>query len=53
MKKEHKCFIFAMEPELHKEIKIMAARHNISMALYITRAIAKQLAEDSKYDTKQ
>lgn len=43
-----KKFIFEADPELHRRVKMCAAVKNMSMTLYITRAVLKKLSEDEK-----
>jgi hypothetical protein len=44
--------IFDIYPELKTQIKVIAARRNETMARWISRAIIKQLAEETKYDKR-
>ena len=50
--KKRTVIIFDVHPQLKTEIKVIAARRNETMARWISRAIIKQLAEDTKYDKK-
>ena len=45
-------FIFCMSAELRHEIKMVAARRNVSMSLWVTRAIYEALRKEKQYDTK-
>jgi predicted HicB family RNase H-like nuclease len=47
---EFKLFIFKVNPNMHKQIKILAARHNVSMNLLICRAIEQYLKKETQYD---
>lgn len=44
--KSKKKIVFEIDPELHKRIKIIAARRNISMNLWIIRALLKSLEKE-------
>jgi predicted HicB family RNase H-like nuclease len=50
MKKQRKQMIFDINPELHMQVKIMAARRNVSLSLWVTRAIYEQLKKETRYD---
>jgi predicted HicB family RNase H-like nuclease len=50
VKKQRKQMIFDINPELHMQIKIMAARRNVSLSLWVTRAIHEQLKKETRYD---
>lgn len=45
-------FIFVITPELRHEVKMRAAMRNISMSLWVTRAIYEQLKKEKQYDLK-
>lgn len=45
-----KKIIFDVSADLHQQIKILAARRNMSMSLWLHRAIHAQLREDTKHD---
>jgi predicted HicB family RNase H-like nuclease len=51
-KKKRTYIIFDVKPELKTEFKVIAARKNISLAMWAESALLKQLAEDTKYDKK-
>lgn len=38
--------------KLHAEIKARAALRNISITLYVTRILSKEVAREKRYDTK-
>lgn len=46
LNKDRKQLNFDIHPELHKKIKIAAASRNISMALYLQRAIIEKLERE-------
>jgi len=46
MKVTVKRFIFSMREDVRQEIKLLAAKKNISMSLWITRAIYEQLKKE-------
>ncbi|CAB4184654.1 hypothetical protein UFOVP1478_48 [uncultured Caudovirales phage] len=39
-----------VSPETHKEIKMLAAKRNMTMNLWLNNAIIKAIREDTKYD---
>jgi predicted HicB family RNase H-like nuclease len=41
---------FDVSPEIHQQIKILAARRNISMNLWMARAIHERILKETKYD---
>jgi predicted transcriptional regulator len=43
---------FDIEPELRTEVKVLAARRNISMALWITRAIREKIQKEKQFDAE-
>ena len=43
---------FEVQPEVHTEVKIAAAKRNISMNLWLHRLIMEALAKERKYDSK-
>lgn len=45
-------FIFSIHENTIKEIKELAARRNISMALWVTRAIYEYIKKERLYDKK-
>jgi predicted HicB family RNase H-like nuclease len=50
MDKKRKQIAFEILPELHQQIKISAAKRNISMTLWMQRAIQASLKEEKLYD---
>jgi predicted HicB family RNase H-like nuclease len=48
--KEEKQINFFISCALHQQIKILAARHNISMTLLICRAIEQFIKRETQYD---
>jgi predicted HicB family RNase H-like nuclease len=51
-KKKRTQIAFDINPEIHKQVKILAAMRNISMNLWIARAIADRIAKETKHDEK-
>lgn len=51
IQKKRKQFAFDIDPELHKEVKILAAQRNISINLWMTRAILARLYKDKNEPT--
>ncbi len=49
-KKIRKQMAFDVTPEMHKRIKILAAMRNISINMWLVRAINDRLAKEAKYD---
>lgn len=47
MEKKRKQIVFDIHPDLHQQIKILAAQCNISMNLWMTRAIIQKIARDN------
>ena len=45
-------FIFCIDKDLRHQIKVIAARRNISMGLWVTRAIYEAFKKETQYDTK-
>jgi len=41
---------FDVSQEMHQQIKILAARRNISMNLWMARAINDRILKETKYD---
>lgn len=52
-KKKRTQIAFDVNPEVHKQVKILAAIRNISMNLWIARAINDRILKETKYDDKQ
>jgi len=50
IKKKRKQMAFDVSPELHQQVKILAARRNISINLWMARAIQERIAKETKYD---
>ncbi len=51
-KKKRTQMAFDINPEMHQQVKILAAMRNISMNLWIARAINDRIAKENKYDDK-
>jgi len=51
-KKKRKQMAFDVSAEMHQQVKILAAIRNISVSLWIARAIADRIAKEVKYDDK-
>ena len=49
-KKKRKQMAFDVSLELHQQVKILAARRNISINLWMARAIQERIAKETKYD---
>lgn len=49
-KKKRKQLAFDISPEIHQQVKILAARRNISMNLWMNRAVIERIAKETKYD---
>ena len=47
---EQKQLAFKVNKDLHRDIKILAARFNISMNLWLMRAISDKIKKDTQYD---
>ena len=47
MTKQRKQLAFDIDPELHTQIKILAARRNISMNVWLTRAILARIQKEN------
>lgn len=52
MENHKKRIVFDVKQELHQTIKILAARRNISMSLWLSRAIADRIDKETKHDIK-
>jgi len=46
-------FLFRIDEDLHKEIKIRSALRNVSMGHWIIQAIMERLAKEKRYEEKQ
>lgn len=53
MDKKRKQIVFNIHPELHKQVKILATQCNISMNLWMTRAIIQKIARDKSSITQE
>lgn len=51
-KKKRKQMAFDVTQEMHHQVKMLAAIRNISVSLWIARAIADRIAKEVKYDDK-
>jgi predicted HicB family RNase H-like nuclease len=51
-KKKRKQIAFDINPKIHQRVKILAAIRNISINLWIARAINDRIAKETKYDEK-
>jgi predicted HicB family RNase H-like nuclease len=51
-KKKRTQMTFDIHPEIHQQVKILAAIRNISMNLWVARAINDRIAKETKYDDK-
>lgn len=49
-KKKRYQIAFDVSKDLHTEVKILAAKRNISMNLWIARAIQERILKDKKYE---
>ena len=45
-------FIFSIPLDLRTEVKVISARRNISMGLWVTRAIYEALKKEKQFDVK-
>jgi predicted HicB family RNase H-like nuclease len=50
--KKRKQMAFDVSPEIHQKIKILAAMRNISINLWMARAINDRIAKENRYDEK-
>lgn len=51
-KKKRTQIAFDVQPEFRQEIKVLAARRNISLNLWLMRAINDYIKKERKYDEK-
>jgi predicted HicB family RNase H-like nuclease len=51
-KKKRYQMAFDVSKEMHTEVKVLAAIRNISVSLWIARAINDRIAKETKYDEK-
>lgn len=52
-KKNRKQITFDVTNEMHQQVKILAIVRNISMTLWIARAITDRIAKETKHEDKQ
>jgi len=50
--KKRKQMAFDINPEVHKKVKVLAALRNISINLWMSRAINDRIEKETKYDDK-
>lgn len=50
--KKRKQMAFDVRPEIHQQIKVLAALRNISINLWMARAIQDRIVKETKYDEK-
>ncbi len=50
--KKRKQMAFDISPEMHQQVKILAATRNISINLWMARAIQDRIAKENRYDEK-
>ena len=48
---ERKRIVFDVHPELHTQVKVLAARRNISMNLWLMRAIADRIKKETREES--
>lgn len=51
-RKQRKKINIAIDANLHREIKIAAAKRFISMSIWIERQLARGIGEEKKYDSE-
>lgn len=51
-KKKRTQMTFDINPEIHHQVKILAAIRNISANLWVERAIRDRIAKETQYDKK-
>lgn len=51
-KKKRTQMAFDINPEIHKQVKMLALMRNISINLWMARAINDRIAKETKYDEK-
>ncbi len=49
-KKKRKQMAFDINPEIHRQVKILAAKRNISINLFVQRALIREITRQQKYD---
>jgi predicted HicB family RNase H-like nuclease len=49
-KKKRTQMAFDIQPEIHTQVKVLAAIRNISVSLWVTRAIKDRIVKETKYD---
>lgn len=52
-KKNRKQIVFEIPHELHTEVKVWAARRNISMCDWFTRAIVERLKKENRDESER
>lgn len=52
-KNKRKQMAFDISPEMHREVKILAAMRNISVSCWVTRAINDRIIKEKKYDKNE
>lgn len=52
-KKKRRQMAFDVSQEMHQQVKILAARRNISMSLWMARAIHDRIVKETKYDKEE
>lgn len=52
-KNKRKQMAFDINPDIHQQIKVLAARRNISINLWMARAISDRIQKENKYDKEQ
>ncbi len=48
--KDSKRLVVELPLSIHQEIKVHAAKHNITMARWVLRALAKEMALEKSYE---
>ena len=51
-KKKRKQIAFDINPEIHHQVKMLALMRNISINLWIARAINDRIAKETQHDKK-
>lgn len=51
-KKDRKQITFDVSNEMHQDIKILATLRNVSMTLWMVRAISDRIAKENLYNEK-
>lgn len=50
LKKQRKQMAFDVHPDLHREIKIIAAKRNISISLWINRVLVAACKAENRFE---